>query len=105
MRQPRCFQFSLRFILATITLCAVFLALVRMSDLASATAFVVFVGWMLLPVIATFASLYLELQGMSWRKRRRARSEPQGANRGVPPDDPFRQGSLPRSSSGRCPSG
>lgn len=68
-------QFSLRWILAALTGCSVFLGLVKMSDLPSAILFVLCVSGLLLPILATFGSLYLELKGISLSRRRRARFE------------------------------
>lgn len=75
-REPRfSVQFSLRLVLAALTGCGVFLALVEMSDLPSAVMFLICVGGLLLPVLVTFGALYLELKGISLSRRRRGRAE------------------------------
>lgn len=82
-QNPARFQFSLRFVLVVLAGWCSFLALVRMSDVASATIFVVFLMWLLSPVIATFGVLYWQgsatRASMIWRRRQRERSERQVA--------------------------
>lgn len=56
-------QFSLKIILAAITLLATYFALVKVSDAASAFVFMIMVGWLLSPVWLTFLVLHLEQGG------------------------------------------
>jgi len=62
-------QFSLKLILAGFVLLGIFLALVRISDLMSATIFMFMVIWLLSPLLMTFAVLYWQLKGGRRRTR------------------------------------
>ena len=78
-------QFSLKMVLGAVTFLGVFLALVRLADVPSASIFLFFVLWMLSPVIVSFVVLYLRVTGspLVYRRRRNKVSteycEPQGS--------------------------
>lgn len=77
-------QFSLRLVWAALTACAVFLALVKVSDVRSAVMFLLCVSGLLLPVLVTFGALYLELKGISLASRRRRHAEQRRLSREKP---------------------
>jgi hypothetical protein len=56
-----------------LTIFAIYFALARISDAASAALFLFFVAWLALPIILTFGSLYFEIHGMSIRRRKKKR--------------------------------
>ncbi len=65
-------QFSLKVVLGGVALLGVYLALIRASDVPTATTFLAFVLWMLSPVWVTFGVLYWRITGRGVRRRRSA---------------------------------
>lgn len=65
-------QFSLKLILAAITLCGVFFTLVKVTGFETAFGFSLMFLWLLSPVWVTFAVLYWQQNGGS-RSRKGSR--------------------------------